>query len=180
MLPCRSPSLASAFDRSRSRPCANCVFLRAPASSGHFSTTCTNERWNFCTTGSDFAHLDLKLTAENPLGTMQSVEHTLRALDKLADQEQERSAPTRKALADYQAHANKPFDHEAHMKELKSHVPEASERVRLAPTSTRDISVESESYFMTGSRDLEQRIRFESACRSLRSADTFFTLTSRA
>jgi len=50
---------------------------------------------------------------------------------------------------------------------------------RLA-TSTRDISVESESYFMIGSRDLEQRIRFESACRSLTSADTFFTLTSRA
>jgi hypothetical protein len=51
---------------------------------------------------------------------------------------------------------------------------------RLAPTSTRDVSVESESYFMIGSRDLEQRIRFESACRSLTSADTFFTLTSRA
>jgi hypothetical protein len=50
----------------------------------------------------------------------------------------------------------------------------------LVPTSTRDISVESESYFMIGSRDLEQRIRFESACRSLTSADTFFTLTSRA
>jgi len=33
---------------------------------------------------------------------------------------------------------------------------------------------------MIGSRDLEQRIRFESACRSLTSADTFFTLTSRA
>jgi hypothetical protein len=50
----------------------------------------------------------------------------------------------------------------------------------LVPPSTRDISVESESYFMIGSRDLEQRIRFESACRSLTSADTFFTLTSRA
>ena len=51
---------------------------------------------------------------------------------------------------------------------------------RLAPTSTRDISVESESYFMIGSRDLERRIRFESACRSLTSGDTFFTLPSRA
>jgi len=29
----------------------------------------------------------------NPLGTMQSIEHALRALDKLADQEHERSAP---------------------------------------------------------------------------------------
>src|SRR6266576_1290507 len=40
---------------------------------------------------------------------------------------------------------------------------------RLAPTSTRDISVESESYFMIGSRDLERHIRFESACRSITS-----------
>jgi len=42
----------------------------------------------------------------------------LHALDKLADQEQERSARMEKAPADYQAQANKPFDHEARMKEL--------------------------------------------------------------
>jgi len=41
----------------------------------------------------------------------------------------------------------------------------------LAPTVTRDISVESEPYFMIGSGDLEQRIRLESACRSLTSAE---------
>jgi hypothetical protein len=51
---------------------------------------------------------------------------------------------------------------------------------RLAPTSTRDMSVESESCLMIGSRELEQRIRFESACRSLTSSGTFFTSTSRA
>jgi hypothetical protein len=52
-------------------------------------------------------------------------------------------------------------------------------RARLALTSTGDMS-ESESYFMLGSRDLEKRIRFESACRSLTPTDTFFTVTSRA
>jgi len=57
---------------------------------------------------------------------------------------------------------------------------QCSKPARLAPTSTLDMSAKSESYFMTGSRDLEQRIRFESACRSLTSADTFFALTSRA
>jgi hypothetical protein len=50
---------------------------------------------------------------------------------------------------------------------------------RRAPTSTRDLS-ETESCVMIGSRDLEQRIRFESACRSLTSVDTFFTSPSRA
>ena len=49
---------------------------------------------------------------------MQSIEHTLRALDKLAEQEQERRTRLEKTLADYQAQANKPFDHEARMKEL--------------------------------------------------------------
>src|SRR5438477_4277097 len=53
---------------------------------------------------------------------------------------------------------------------------QCSKPASLAPTSTRDMSVESESYFMIGSRDLEQRLRFESACRSLTSAGTFFHL----
>jgi N12 class adenine-specific DNA methylase len=58
------------------------------------------------------------LNSENPLGTMQSIEHALRSLDNLAEHEQERSARMEKALADYQAEANKPFDHEARMKDL--------------------------------------------------------------
>ena len=58
------------------------------------------------------------LNPENPLGTMQSIEHALRSLDKLADHEQERGLRLEKNLADYQAQANKPFDHEARMKDL--------------------------------------------------------------
>ncbi len=54
-----------------------------------------------------------------------------------------------------------------------------SNPARGAPPSTRDMS-ESESCVMIGLRDLEQRIRLESACRSLTSVDTFFTSPSRA
>jgi hypothetical protein len=57
---------------------------------------------------------------------------------------------------------------------------QCSKPARLAPTSTGDMSMKSESYFMIGSGDLEQRIRFESACRSQTSGGTFFTSTSRA
>jgi hypothetical protein len=57
---------------------------------------------------------------------------------------------------------------------------QSSKHPRTSLTSTGDMSVESESYFMLGSRDLEKRIRFESACRSLMPTDTFFALTSRA
>ena len=49
---------------------------------------------------------------------MQSIEHTLRSLDRLAEEERERSLRMEKALADYQAQADKPFDHQARMKEL--------------------------------------------------------------
>jgi hypothetical protein len=59
-------------------------------------------------------------------------------------------------------------------------LPQSYIPAELAPKSTRDMSVESESYLMIGSHDLERRLRFESACRSLTSAGTFFTLTSRA
>jgi hypothetical protein len=55
-----------------------------------------------------------------------------------------------------------------------------SKAARLVPASPGDMSVETESYFMIGSRDLEKRVRFESACRSLTPSDTFFTLRSRA
>jgi N12 class adenine-specific DNA methylase len=58
------------------------------------------------------------LNAENPLGTMQSIEHALRSLDKLAEHEEERGLRLAKTLADYQAQADKPFDHEARMKDL--------------------------------------------------------------
>jgi hypothetical protein len=57
-------------------------------------------------------------SSESPLGTIQSIEHALRSLDKLADQEQEHKLRLEKNLADYQAQASKPFEHEARIKEL--------------------------------------------------------------
>lgn len=58
------------------------------------------------------------LSPGRPGGTIQSIEHTLRALEKLADEARERAARLRKSLADYRAEAGKPFEHEARMKEL--------------------------------------------------------------
>jgi hypothetical protein len=54
-----------------------------------------------------------------------------------------------------------------------------SKPARQVPTWTRDMS-ETEPCVMIGWRDLEQRIRFESACRWLTSGGTFFTSPSRA
>jgi hypothetical protein len=55
---------------------------------------------------------------ETPVGTVQSIEHTLRALDKFAVQEEERKDRLEKALSDYRAQANRPFEHESRLKDL--------------------------------------------------------------
>jgi hypothetical protein len=58
------------------------------------------------------------INADNPLGTMQSIEHTLRALDKAAEDERHQVGRLEKTLADYQTQANRPFEHEMRLKEL--------------------------------------------------------------
>ncbi len=58
------------------------------------------------------------LNAANPVGTVQSIEHTLRNLDKLAAEQQSRVARIEKELADYQSQADRPFEHEERLKQL--------------------------------------------------------------
>ncbi|MDQ6733460.1 MAG: DEAD/DEAH box helicase family protein, partial [Nitrospirota bacterium] len=58
------------------------------------------------------------LNCSNPIGTVQSIEHTLRNLDKLAAEQQNRVARIEKELADYQSQADRPFEHEERLKEL--------------------------------------------------------------
>jgi len=48
------------------------------------------------------------LNPTNPVGTVQSIEHTLRSLDKLAAKQQGRVARAEKELVDYQAQADRP------------------------------------------------------------------------
>ena len=52
------------------------------------------------------------------VGTVQSIEHALRNLDKLAAEQQNRVARIEKELADYQLQADRPFEHEARLKQL--------------------------------------------------------------
>ena len=58
------------------------------------------------------------LNPVNPVGTIQSIEHTLRSLDKLAADQQGRVVPIEKELADYQLQSDRPFEHEQRLKEL--------------------------------------------------------------
>ena len=55
---------------------------------------------------------------ENPLGSMQSIEAVLRNLDRRAQEEREASEREQKALAEYREQMDRPFEHEARLKEL--------------------------------------------------------------
>jgi len=58
------------------------------------------------------------LNAANPVGTVQSIEHTLRNLDRLAAEQRNRVARVEKELADYQSQSDRPFEHEERLKHL--------------------------------------------------------------
>jgi hypothetical protein len=54
----------------------------------------------------------------NPIGTVQSIEYTLRSLDRLAAEQQQRLTRVEKELADYQSQADRPFEHDERLKQL--------------------------------------------------------------
>ena len=58
------------------------------------------------------------LNISNPVGTVQSIEHTLRSLDKLAVEQEARLNRIEKELADYKSQADRPFEHEERLKQL--------------------------------------------------------------
>jgi N12 class adenine-specific DNA methylase len=58
------------------------------------------------------------LNPESPLGTISSIEYTLRSLDRRTEDEQQEIERQEKALADYRAQLGRPFEHEARLKDL--------------------------------------------------------------
>jgi hypothetical protein len=58
------------------------------------------------------------LNPDNPLGTISSIEHILRGLDRRGEDAQQEIERQEKALSDYRAQLGRPFEHEARLKEL--------------------------------------------------------------
>jgi len=71
------------------------------------------------------------LNASNPVGTVQSVEHTVRNLDRLALEQQNRVARIEKELVDYQSQADRPFEHEDRLKHLLARQAEVNSLLDL-------------------------------------------------
>jgi len=58
------------------------------------------------------------LNPDNPQGTISSIEHVLRSLDRKAEEEQHEIERQEKDLSDYRAQMDRPFEHEGRLKEL--------------------------------------------------------------
>jgi hypothetical protein len=71
------------------------------------------------------------LNVTNPVGTIQSIEHTLRSLDKLGAEQQARVARVERELSDYQLQCNLPFEHEARLKQLLARQSELADILDL-------------------------------------------------
>ncbi len=61
---------------------------------------------------------ETNLNTENALGTIASIESTLRRLDRFAEEEQAECERNEKALADYREQLHRPFEHEERLREL--------------------------------------------------------------
>ena len=59
-----------------------------------------------------------QLNPENPLGTIQSIEHASAHLDRRQQQEREEIERQEKALTEYRQQLDRPFEHEQRLKEL--------------------------------------------------------------
>ena len=82
-----------------------------------FSTVKDDDRWpELFVRGRGVYPANLSETS--PIGTVQSIEITLRSLDRLLAEQQERLRRTEKELADYREQADKPFEREQKLKEL--------------------------------------------------------------
>jgi uncharacterized membrane protein YccC len=73
----------------------------------------------------------VQLNSENPLGTLQSIEHAIRSLDRRAEQEREDIERQEKALAEYQAQLNRPFEHEQRLRDLLAKLAELNAALDL-------------------------------------------------
>jgi N12 class adenine-specific DNA methylase len=59
-----------------------------------------------------------QLNPENPVGTIQSIEHAIRSLDQRQQREREEIERQEKALTEYRQQLDRPFEHEQRLKEL--------------------------------------------------------------
>jgi hypothetical protein len=76
---------------------------------------------------------------------MQSIEHTLLALDRVAADEQQRLQRLEKIRTDYQAQTQRPFEHEARLKELLARQAQVNAALDLDKSDAQASEAEAEA-----------------------------------
>jgi hypothetical protein len=84
------------------------------------------------------------LNPENALGTIASIEHALRRLDRDAEEEKSKCERMEKALADYQGQFNRPFEHEDRLRELCVKQQEINRQLDLDKGDTQVVANDNE------------------------------------
>jgi N12 class adenine-specific DNA methylase len=100
---------------------------------------------------------------ENPLGTMQSIEHALRSLDRAAAKEREEVERQEKALGEYKSQLNRPFEHEQRLKDLLTKQAELNRALDLDKHDTQVAPDEPEGEKEAVPATFVERIRQERA-----------------
>jgi N12 class adenine-specific DNA methylase len=84
------------------------------------------------------------LSASSPVGTVQSIEHTLRSLDKMLAEQWERVARLEKELGDYEVQDGRPFEHEKRLQELLQRQAELVQLLDLNKSDQQAVQPEAE------------------------------------
>jgi N12 class adenine-specific DNA methylase len=71
------------------------------------------------------------LNPDNPLGTIASLEHTLRGLERRAEEEHNEIERQEKSLADYRGQLGRPFEHESRLRDLLAKQAQLNARLDL-------------------------------------------------
>jgi len=95
-------------------------------------------------------------SASSSVGTVQSIEHTLRSLDKLADEQRARTATLEKELTDYEAQTGRPFEHESKLQHLLARQAELTKMLDLDKGDQQAVESDSDNKLEHGTNEIIQ------------------------
>jgi len=85
------------------------------------------------------------LNPDSPLGTIQSIERTLRGLDTLFEKKTQELQRLDKTIAEYRTQAERPFEHEARLKELLARQAEPNATLDLNKNDAQAVQSEQDN-----------------------------------
>ena len=95
------------------------------------------------------------LNPTNPVGTIQSIEYALRSLERMAEREEEQLRQLATDLAAYRREIDKPFEHEARLRELELKQAELNAALDLHKSDVQALTVSDQIEAQIGEPDID-------------------------